>query len=68
MRGPVETILQMPFAFPVSVRRALLLWCLTCLCGLWSVALTAQATPTSPLRFKRLGALDSDDLLILALM
>ncbi|WP_229518292.1 diguanylate cyclase [Massilia sp. PAMC28688] len=31
-------------------------------------AVSAMATPTSPLRFKRLGAIDSDELSILALM
>ena len=33
-----------------------------------TAALGSAATPTSPLRFKRLGAIDSDELSILALM
>ncbi|HEY0064998.1 MAG TPA: diguanylate cyclase [Telluria sp.] len=52
----------MLFAFPATLRRSCALLCLLMLC------LSAWATPTSPLRFKRLGSLDADDLSILALM
>jgi len=52
----------MPFAFPATLRRSCALLCLLVLC------LSAWASPTSPLRFKRLGSLDADELSILALM
>jgi len=52
----------MLFAFPAALRRGCALLCLLVLC------LPAWATPTSPLRFKRLGSLDADELSILALM
>ena len=52
----------MLFALPATLRRLLALLCLLAL------SLSALATPTSPLRFKRLGSLDSDELSILALM
>ncbi len=52
----------MLFALPARLRRALALLCLL------TLALPALATPTSPLRFKRLGSLDNDELSILALM
>ena len=44
------------------LRRLGILLCLVCVCTV------AFATPTSPLRFKRLGSLDADELSILALM
>ncbi|MES2320237.1 MAG: diguanylate cyclase [Pseudomonadota bacterium] len=52
----------MLFALPAMLRRTFALLCLLI------VAIPAWATPTSPLRFKRLGSLDSDELSILALM
>jgi diguanylate cyclase (GGDEF)-like protein len=52
----------MLFAFPATLRRSLALLCLL------AFSLSAWSTPTSPLRFKRLGALDADELSILALM
>jgi diguanylate cyclase (GGDEF)-like protein len=52
----------MPFALPALLRRACALLCLLVL------SVSALATPTSPLRFKRLGSLDSDELLILSMM
>ena len=52
----------MLFALPAVLRRSCALVCLLVL------SLSAVATPTSPLRFKRLGSLDSDDLLILSMM
>ncbi len=52
----------MLFALPAMLRRTCALLCLLIL------ALPAWATPTSPLRFKRLGSLDADELSILALM
>lgn len=54
----------MLFALPAALRRACALLCLLAL----SLSVSAWATPTSPLRFKRLGSLDSDELSILALM
>ncbi|UUZ47144.1 hypothetical protein LP420_27055 [Massilia sp. B-10] len=54
--------MKMLFAFPATLRRSCALLCLLVLC------LSAWATPTSPLRFKRLGSLDADELSILALM
>jgi diguanylate cyclase (GGDEF)-like protein len=52
----------MLFALSATLRRTLALLCLL------TVALPAWATPTSPLRFKHLGSLESDELSILALM
>jgi diguanylate cyclase (GGDEF)-like protein len=52
----------MLFALPAVLRRLCALLCLLIF------AFSAWATPTSPLRFKRLGSLDSDELSILALM
>lgn len=52
----------MLFALPAFLRRTCALLCLLIF------AFPAWATPTSPLRFKRLGSLDSDELSILALM
>jgi diguanylate cyclase (GGDEF)-like protein len=52
----------MPFAFPALLRRACALLCLLVL------SVSAVATPTSTLRFKRLGAIDSDELLILSMI
>ena len=52
----------MLFALPALLRRACALLCLLVL------SVSAVATPTSPLRFKRLGSLDSDELLILSMM
>ncbi|MFL6659097.1 MAG: diguanylate cyclase domain-containing protein [Massilia sp.] len=52
----------MLFALPAMLRRACALLCLLML------ALPAWSTPTSPLRFKRLGSLESDELSILALL
>lgn len=52
----------MLFAFPATLRRSLALLCLL------AFSLSAWSTPTSSLRFKRLGSLDADDLSILALM
>ena len=52
----------MLFALPATLRRAFALVCLLVF------SLSAWATPTSSLRFKRLGSLDNDELSILALM
>ncbi|MES2321417.1 MAG: diguanylate cyclase [Pseudomonadota bacterium] len=52
----------MVFALPVLLRRSLAVLCLL------TLAFSCWATPTSPLRFKRLGTLDADELSILALM
>jgi diguanylate cyclase (GGDEF)-like protein len=52
----------MLFALSATLRRTCALLCLLLF------AFPAWATPTSPLRFKRLGSLDSDELSILALM
>ena len=52
----------MPFAMPAILRRTCALLCLLVF------AVSALATPTSSLRFKRLGSLDSDELSILALL
>jgi diguanylate cyclase (GGDEF)-like protein len=52
----------MLFALPATLRRTCALLCLLVF------AFPAWATPTSPLRFKRLGSLESDELSILALM
>ena len=49
------------------LQRLIALCCLFCLLGL-AIASAALATPTSPLRFKRLGELNADDLSILALL
>ncbi len=54
----------MPTDFPhTALLRRLCL--LLCLCAIWAAAL---ATPTSPLRFKRLDSLETDDLSVLALL
>jgi len=64
----------MRFVPAVPLRRLCAALCLPVLLALLLFAALpgstpeAHATPTSPLRFKRLGALDSDDLSILALM
>lgn len=52
----------MPFALTAHLRRV------CALLVLLLFTLSAVATPTSPLRFKRLGAIDSDELSILALL
>ncbi|MES2018335.1 MAG: diguanylate cyclase [Pseudomonadota bacterium] len=52
----------MPFALPALLRRACAILCLLV------YAFPGWATPTSPLRFKHLGSLESDELSILALM
>ena len=60
--NPLKTDLPMLFALSAVLRRTCALLCLLIF------AFSAWATPTSPLRFKRLGSLDSDELSILALM
>ncbi len=54
--------MTMPLAFRATVRHTLALLCLLVL------SLSAWSTPTSPLRFKHLGALGTDEQSILALM
>ncbi len=52
----------MSFLLTATVRRLIALLCLL------SLATAAWSSPTSPLRFKRLGTLDSEELAILALL